>query len=161
MSDQTDDSNSAAQAGGPQAGSASGPFGAGDSRRTCGWPALLGILLIFAAPVAWGATMSNAWLRSTGAAAWVLILFGVAIGVWAALRDGRGWVRALAAVDVFALAFSVYAFFVFAALPAGATPRVGAAAADFTLLDHAAQPVSLKSSLAGGPTLLVFYRGFW
>ena len=35
------------------------------------------------------------------------------------------------------------------------------AATPFTLMSHTGAPVSLADTLARGPAVLVFYRGFW
>jgi hypothetical protein len=42
-----------------------------------------------------------------------------------------------------------------------ASDGVGAAATAFALTSQAGDTVTLGDALAGGPTLLVFYRGFW
>ena len=40
-------------------------------------------------------------------------------------------------------------------------PDVGELAPDFTLLDSGGSPRSLGSLVAGGPLVLLFFRGHW
>ena len=100
-------------------------------------------------------------MRSTGAPAFALIGAGALLGLLAARRDRRPAVRVFGGFDAIALPFAVLIFFVFGALPEA--PRFAAleVAPGFRLTDHQGQMVSLQEVRAGGPVLLVFFRGFW
>lgn len=76
----------------------------------------------------------------------------------AAWKDRRIWVRIVTGLELACAAFFVWAFFVFARLPAVTPPR---GAPDFTLPDQDGRPVTLSAELAKGPVLLVFFRGHW
>jgi hypothetical protein len=120
--------------------------------------ALLSLVALALAPLAWSWTLDQPVLRSTGFVAWVLIASALFLAVSAARSDRRAWVRAIAGLQLAALAFSVWAFFVFARLPATHVPE---RAPDFTLPDQDGRPVTLAIELLEGPVLLVFFRGHW
>ncbi len=120
----------------------------------------LGLLLTLAGGVVYGVLLGQPFSRSTGLPTFVLMLAGVAIGLYAAAGDRRGWVRVAAGVDVLLLAGFAGYLFVFARLPASAQADL-AMAPDFTLPDHEKQDITLSEQWARGPVLLVFYRGHW
>ncbi len=124
-------------------------------------PALIGLLLTLAGPVAWILLMEHTWLWRTGLPAWVTMGAGLLIVLWAMRRDRRWRVRlpALASIG-FSLLF-VYGFYGEAALPAADAFEELVVAPDFELRDHTKHTVSLADSLDEGRVLLVFYRGHW
>ena len=130
------------------------------SERSGGW-ALLGLLLVLSGPAAYLLLIDQPFMRSTGAQGFALIGAGALIGVIAARRDRRTWVRILGGINLIALVLAVVAFFALAALPAAPTFAQLETAPDFSLTDHRGQLVSLHEVREGGPVLLVFYRGFW
>jgi len=130
--------------------------GSAAPRRTLG--AVLSLVALVLAPLAWTWTIDQPFLRSTGVLAWAFILLGLLLALSAARSDRRWWVRAIAGAQLAALAFSCWAFFVFARLPATHVPE---RAPDFTLPDQDGRPVSLARELQAGPVLLVFFRGHW
>ena len=132
------------------------PIGSGAPRHTL--RALFSMALLVLAPVAWVWTIDQPLLRSSGLVAWVLIAGALYLALSAARSDRRGWVRAIAGLQLAALLFSIWAFFGFARLPATHVPE---RAPDFTLPDQDGHPVTLARELEAGPVLLVFFRGHW
>jgi hypothetical protein len=120
--------------------------------------AAVSLVLLVLAPLSWGWTLDQPFLRSTGLVAWVLLAGALLLAVSAARDDRRWWVRAIAGVQLAALAFSGWAYFVFARMPAAHLPE---RAPDFTLPDQDGRPVTLSAELGKGPVLLVFFRGHW
>lgn len=120
--------------------------------------ALLSLVALVLAPLGWAWTLDQPFLRSTGLLAWVLVAFALFLALSAARRDRRGWVRAVAGLQLAVLPLSIWAFFVFARMPAAHVPEH---APDFTLPDQDGRPVTLSAELRAGPVLLVFFRGHW
>ena len=118
--------------------------------------ASLGLLVL--APLSWLWTIDRPFLRATGLAAWVLIAGALFLSLSAARNDRRVWVRAIAGLQLAALPLLLWAFFVFARMPATHVPD---RAPDFTLPDQDGRPVTLATELQDGPVLLVFFRGHW
>ena len=129
--------------------------------RRCGWWALLGLLLILSASPAYLLLIDQPLLRATGAVGFILMGAGVVVGLAAARRDRRTWVRVLGGFDLTLLVLGVIAFFVLSALPAAPAFAALEKAPDFTLPDHRGQTVSLHEMYEAGPVLLVFFRGHW
>jgi len=122
--------------------------------------AALSLCACLAAPVAWALSMDVPWMRSSGAAAWLLLAVGVGCGLLAARADRRLRVRVLAGLDLVVAALFTWFFFGWATLPVTPAEELRRAP-DFTLPDVGGRPVTLSQRLAGGPILLVFYRGHW
>ncbi len=129
-------------------------------KRRAGWLVLAGLAPIVASVPLYMACIDNPLCRSTAWPTFLLAGVGLLVCVRAAVIDRRAFVRGGAAVSVGLVGFFVYAFFVLAALPrpADATP---VSAPDFTLPDQDGKPVALAEIRAGGPAMLVFYRGHW
>ena len=119
---------------------------------------VLSLVALILAPLSWAWTIDQPFLRSSGLTAWALIALALFLAVSAARADRRAWVRAVAGVQLAALAFWCWAFFVVARLP---ERNVAARAVDFTLPDQDGRPVTLSVELQKGPVLLVFFRGHW
>ncbi len=119
---------------------------------------MLSLVALILAPLSWVWTIDRPFLRSSGLTAWILIALAVFLALSAARDDRRVWVRAVAGLQLVALALSCWAFFVFARLPARDVPE---RATDFTLPDQDGHPVTLSAELQQGPVLLVFFRGHW
>jgi hypothetical protein len=120
--------------------------------------ALLSLVALLLAPLSWAWTLDQPLLRSSGFLAWVLIAVALWLALSAARRDRRGWVRAIAGLQLAVVPLSIWAFFVLARMPA---VRVPERAPDFTLPDQEGHPVTLATELEKGPVLLVFFRGHW
>jgi len=100
--------------------------------------------------------------RSTGLPAFVLMGLGAGLGILAAKRDRRVWVRLIGVLNLGLLGLFAVGFFWLAALPLPADPAAALTTApDFTLRDQRNRLVSLRDETAKGPVLLVFYRGHW
>jgi hypothetical protein len=123
-----------------------------------GLRALASLVALALAPFGWGWTLDQPFLRSTGLVAWVCIALALFLALSAARGDRRGWVRAIAGLQLAVVPLSIWAFFGFARLPATNLPE---RAPDFTLPDQDGRPVTLSHELARGPVLLVFFRGHW
>ena len=119
---------------------------------------ILSLVALVLAPLSWAWTLDRPFLRSTGLTAWILIAIALVLALSAARRDRRPWVRANAGFQLAAFAFSCWAFFGLARLPA---TRVPERAPDFTLPDQDGRPVTLSIELQEGQVLLVFFRGHW
>lgn len=119
---------------------------------------VVSVVLLVMAPFSWWWSIDDPVLRSTGFSAWILIAAALALSLSAAWRDRRRWVIGVALLELVALAVFVWAFFVFARLPAS---QLRSSAPDFTLSDQDHREVTLARELAEGPVLLVFYRGHW
>lgn len=122
------------------------------------WP---GVLLAVVGPGVYFFLLDDAFLRSTGVAAFVLMVPGAVLGLLAALRDGRWKVRLPGLFSVLMLAAFAGSFFWLLRLPAPAGLDDLRTAPDFTLPDHLGREFTLSKALIEGPVLLVFYRGFW
>lgn len=121
----------------------------------------LGLALCVAAPFAWIATLGVPLLMHTGAAAWLCVALGLALGVRAMRRDERKLLRVFVAADVVLAGLLAWGAFGFARLPEAALARSVERAPEFELLDHSGKTVRLSDELAHGPVLLVFFRGSW
>lgn len=122
--------------------------------------AALSLVLLVVAPFTWWWTIDQPFLRRTAATAWIGIALALGCALLAARVDRRRWVRAIAGVQVVALLLFAWGFLVVNRLPDttdGALER----APDFTLPDSLGLAVTLSEELAGGPVLLVFFRGHW
>lgn len=124
--------------------------------------ALGALALVFAAVATYPPLMQIAWIRSSGAPVWI----GFALAAWLAVasirRDRRIWVRGVAGLALALIAFGLYAFFGLARLPqADGGLAGGARIPAMTLPDQDNRAVDLLATVQAGPTLLVFYRGFW
>jgi len=123
---------------------------------------LLGLLLVVAAPFAYWSLMRFPTLRATGLAAFVTAGAGCLLGLAGVWRGTNRRGHILAGAGLVLTALYGAAFFGLAALPAAAaTLIVGKPVPTFTLPDQNGRMVSLEESHTDGPTLLVFYRGFW
>ena len=121
----------------------------------------MGLLLVLSGPAVYLLLIDQPFMRSTGAPGFALIGAGALIGLVAARRDRRAWVRILGGIDLIALVLVAGSFFALAALPAAPTFAELETAPDFSLTDHRGQLVSLREVREGGPVLLFFFRGFW
>jgi hypothetical protein len=119
---------------------------------------LFSLVALVLAPLSWWWSIDDPLLRSTGITVWMMLGSALFLSISAAVRDRRGWIRAVAAAEVGLALLAVWAFFGFARLPYGSVVE---RLPDFTLLDHTGTPVTLSAELARGPVLLVFYRGHW
>jgi succinate dehydrogenase hydrophobic anchor subunit len=130
--------------------------------RRLGWFAFAGLVLTLAGPVLFYLFfLDQPFLRSTGLPAIVLMLVGLAVGVWAIYGDRRLRIRILGGLNLLLAVLVVIYFGYGMVLPAGSPPAAGEAAPDFTLTNHAGEQVTLSRTLSAGPVLLVFYRGYW
>jgi cytochrome oxidase Cu insertion factor (SCO1/SenC/PrrC family) len=116
------------------------------------------LVALVLAPFSWWWSIDDASLRASGATAWMMLASALFLGLTAAWRDRRRWVRVVAGLEVACGALALWAFFGLAKLPAAAAPEE---APDFTLPDQDGRPVTLSAELARGPVLLVFFRGHW
>jgi hypothetical protein len=128
------------------------------SRARRAW---IGFALCLVAPLAWMATLDVPVLRSTGAAAWVLIAVGCVLTGSAAAVDRRRWILVLLALQCAFVGLFAWASFGFARLPEVRVAREVGRIADFSLRDERGQTVVLSEELRRGPVLLVFFRGHW
>jgi hypothetical protein len=120
--------------------------------------AVLSLVALALAPLSWAWTIDQPFLRASGLTAWLLLVLALLLALTAAWKDRRVWIRAVVWVQLAALVFACWAFFVFARLPATHVPE---RAPDFTLPDQDGRPVTLSAELQRGPVLLVFFRGHW
>ncbi|MFO0972075.1 MAG: hypothetical protein U1A27_01370 [Phycisphaerae bacterium] len=132
-----------------------------DSPRRAFGLALLGLLLALAGLPLWMALLDHHWIHVSGAPAWAALGLGLLIALVAARRDPRLRTRLIVGVNTLLLLAFAFMFFVMARLPAAPATAALSTAPDFTLPDHTGRMVSLAEARAAGPTLLVFYRGFW
>jgi cytochrome oxidase Cu insertion factor (SCO1/SenC/PrrC family) len=116
------------------------------------------LIALALAPFSWFWSIDDAALRASGATVWVMLTSALFLGLTAAWRDARLWVRAVVALELVVGALFLWGFFAFARLPQAVPPRY---APDFTLPDHEGRPVTLSEELRKGPVLLVFFRGHW
>jgi FtsH-binding integral membrane protein len=130
--------------------------------RRLAWYALAGLLLTLTGPVLFYLFfLDQPFLRSTGLPAVVLMLVGLAVGVWAIRGDRRLRIRVLGGLNLLLAGLFVVGFCYGMVLPAGSPPVVGETAPDFTLADQTDKEVTLSEALSTGPVLLMFYRGYW
>ncbi|HEX6884693.1 MAG TPA: hypothetical protein VF530_15065 [Planctomycetota bacterium] len=120
--------------------------------------AVFSLVALLLAPLSWWWSIDDPYLRASGATAWTMLAAALFLGLSAAWRDTRRWVRVVAGLELACGVFFVWAFFVLAKLPAAAAPP---RAPDFTLPDQDGRPVTLAAELRAGPQLLVFFRGHW
>lgn len=123
--------------------------------------ALAGLALVLLGPWVYMGLMDSPVIRSSGWPAFVLMGGGSILAAWAALRDRRLRAGLTAGAGLALTVLFIYIFFVALRLPPGDAPLVGAAAPDFSLVDGDHRPHHLDTAIAGGPILLVFYRGHW
>lgn len=116
------------------------------------------LVALFLAPLSWWWTIDDPYLRASGATAWMMLAAALFLGLSAAWRDRRRWVRVVVGLELLCGVLFLWAFFGLAVLPAAAPPP---RAPDFTLPDQDGRPVTLASELRAGPQLLVFFRGHW
>ena len=105
--------------------------------------------------------LDQPFLRSTGLPAVVLMLVGLAVGLWAIRGDRRLRIRILGGLKLLLAVLVVIYFWYGMVLPAGSPLATGEAAPDFTLANHTGEQVTLSQTLSAGPVLLLFYRGYW
>jgi len=123
--------------------------------------ALAGLLLSLGGWACYVIFLGNAWVRSTGLPAFVLLVLGAAVASRAVRGGQRGWARHAAAATVLSFGVFVVYFFVFSRLPSTNRAVGPAVAPAFSAVDHLGNQVSLNELRAAGPVLLVFYRGHW
>lgn len=123
--------------------------------------AIVGLVLILAAPFALFLTMENEFIRRTMFTAWVFLAAGVVATVMALRASRRIPVLILSSLTLVLGALLVVSFTVFTKLPAATTINQLAMAPDFTLPDQEGKPVSLSDLRGRDRVLLVFYRGHW
>jgi hypothetical protein len=129
-------------------------------RRAAGL-ALVSAALALLAVATYPPLMEVAWIRSTGAPVWVGFALAAALAIIAIRRDRRIWVRGVAGLTLAFIALGVYAFFGLAKLPQASALTLRDRIPALTLPDENNRPVALLDAARAGPTLLVFYRGFW
>jgi hypothetical protein len=117
------------------------------------------LILFVLGPISWFGTIDNAELRASGATVWSCFVSALYLGVTAAWKDRRRWVRVVFAGELVFTALSLWLFFGFARLPQPG--ERSERAPDFTLLDQDGASVTLSAELAKGPVLLFFTRGHW
>lgn len=121
--------------------------------------ALVGIVGYFLVVFELGGRLPG--VRNEAIPNWLLVALGLVLSTLAVVRAGRRLVPGVLLGANVALAALFFVFlYVFAAVPAVAGPRVGAAAPAFTLVDEKGATVRLED-FRGAPLLLVFYRGHW
>jgi hypothetical protein len=124
--------------------------------------ALAAVALVVCSIAIYPPLMDIAWVRSTAAPTWFGFALAALLAVLAIRRDTRNWVRSIAAFTLVFVGVSIYAFFGLARLPQDdGVPLHGARLPAVTLRDQDNRPVDLQAAATAGPTLLVFYRGFW
>jgi hypothetical protein len=121
----------------------------------------LGLALCLCAPFAWVLTLDVPLLMHTGAAAWLCIAIGLALGVSAMRNDTRKLLRVFVAADLVLAGLLAWGAYGLAQLPRAGVARASERAPEFDLVDHNGKPVRLSDELARGPVLLVFFRGSW
>jgi len=123
--------------------------------------AIVGLVLIVAAPFALFLTMENAFIRRTLLTAWVFVAAGLLVSVLALRTSRRIPVVILSVLSILLGGFLIFSFTVFTKLPAATTINELASAPDFTLPDQDGKTVSLRDVRGRDRVLLVFYRGHW
>lgn len=122
---------------------------------------LLAFALTLGGPWVYTLTLDNVWLRSSGASAFLCMFAGIGVAFVAARRLRRLWTRlSFWTTALLTIAFA-YAFFWWARLPESDKFEQLADAPGFTLTDQSGARAGLYDNQFTGPTLLVFYRGFW
>lgn len=131
------------------------------ARKAAGF-VLAAIALVVCSIAIYPPLMDIAWIRSTAAPTWVGFSLAALCALIAMRRDRRIWIRAIAGLTLALILFGVYAFFGLARLPqSDGVPLPGARIPAVVLPDQDNRPVDLQAAARTGPTLLVFYRGFW
>lgn len=123
--------------------------------------AVASLLLTVVGLVGYYFLLPHPWSRSTGIPSFVILAVACILGITAARSDRRRRIVAVAVVNVALTLLFALGFFVLSAVPADQGFAGLTVAPDFALSDHLDRPVQLREALAGGPVLLVFYRGFW
>lgn len=129
--------------------------------RIRSWPIWITLLVTLSGPFVYMGLMQNAWVRSTGAPMFAVMVIGVLAGLVIAARNRKRWVRVVAGFNALLLALMTFGFFVLSRLPSDPAFATMTTAPDFRLNDETGTPVSLAAARAGGPVHLVFYRGHW
>jgi hypothetical protein len=129
--------------------------------RRFGGLALAAVVIVIASIASYMTLIENAWVRATGVPVWIGFAIAAILAMLAIIRDRRIWVRSIAVLTLAFMAFGVYAFFGLSRLPASSAPAVGTSIQPISLPDHTGRPMGLIDAARAGPTLLVFYRGFW
>ncbi len=122
---------------------------------------LVGLTLVVVGPFVYVLLLDVPIMRSTGLPAFLLMGLGVCLSAWAVLRDGRKKIKGMLAANVVLTLTFAYAMFGYAQLPSGRGIVVGQIAPSFALSDSQGRTVELLDQATRGPTLLVFYRGYW
>lgn len=127
------------------------------------WLTVIGAALTWTGGISYALLIGHPWVRSTAIPNFSLMLAGIGLGVWAAVRAGGGWPTWVAASSVAMTGFFTFAFVVMFRLPSSPATgtEVGDPAPDFAVANQEGQPISLFDFRGRGPVLLVFYRGFW
>lgn len=125
------------------------------------WLTPLAFLITLAGGFSYMLMLDIPWARDTGAPALAIMSVGCALALWLALRRRTRGTIATAGVNLLLTGLLVFELYGVHLPPPGATPAVGSVAPDFTLPDQDARPVTRSTAYAGGPVLLVFYRGHW
>jgi hypothetical protein len=122
---------------------------------------LVALLITLAGGFSYVLTIDSPWARETGAPAIAIMVVGCGFALWLAMRRRTKGAIATGAVNVLLTGFLVVNIYLLRLPAAGAAPSVGAAAPDFTLVNHESRSVTRSTAYGGGPVLLVFYRGHW
>ncbi len=152
----------AGEAGGVMEAAGEGaPEATGRGGRRSLWLGLLATALTLLSPGLYVALIDNRLVHQT---AWpTLLVMAIACGLaWYAF-DMRRRLRSgiFVGLNLGLTLMFVFAFFGLTRLPAADAAASGGQAPGFTLPDEQGRPVALSEALAGGPVLLVFYRGHW
>ena len=115
------------------------------SNVVCG---VSGLALCLCAPFAWVLTLDVPFLMHTGAAAWLCIAVGLALGVFGMRRDTRTWLRTFVAADLAIAGLLAWGAYGFARLPEAVRARSAERAPEFDLVDHSGKPVRLSTTKA-------------
>lgn len=120
-----------------------------------------GLLVTLSGPVVYLLALDHPFLRRTGLLLWILMGAGVVLACRAARRSNARSPWIPAGLSIGLVAFSLYGFYGFAALPKDVRFEQLTVAPDFVLPDQDGQPVALADLRPQGRVLLVFTRGFW
>src|SRR5688500_13186834 len=106
--------------------------------------ALIGLVVVVLAPLAYIPLMSNPTARTTGWPAFLVAGSGVVRAGWAALADARRRTRACAVLALVVTVTWTWLFFGAMRLPQAESLAALATAPDFTLPDELGRPLSLR-----------------
>jgi hypothetical protein len=121
----------------------------------------LSVLLAVIGAAAYMVLIDVPFLRRTGLVSFGLFGLATVLGILGARRGPKAWPWIGPALGVLMGVGLAYYLFIFAILPQSQGLDSLAVAPNFTTLDHTGTPVTLYETLASGPVLLVFYRGYW